>query len=126
MVDHSNIEFEKEFSERLTVHRNLDQEVVVTTVDKVRICLMANRDHMATKREWVTPLSLFITLTTTLVAAEFKNFLLDKALWQAIYLVCAVISAIWCVSSASRSWRHRNRGSIEAIVDELKSSAIAK
>ena len=33
-----SIEIGRELSDRLIVHKNIDQEIVLTTVDKIRIC----------------------------------------------------------------------------------------
>ncbi len=87
MTSPPRIELDKEFSDQLTVHKNIGQEIVVTTVDKVRICLMETRDCLTTKREWATPLALCLALLSTLVAADFRDYLLPKAVWQAMYIL---------------------------------------
>lgn len=114
------IELEKEFTERLTIHKNIGQEVVVTTVDKVRICLMENRDRLLGQREWLTPLSLFLAFVTTLNAAEFREFILKPAVWQAVYLIGSIVTFVWFVATAARAWRHRASVSIDTIVNTLK------
>ena len=59
MSTQPQIEFGKEFSEKLTVYKNLGQEVMVTTVDKVRLCLMTNRDSLYRKK-WLVNSIWFI------------------------------------------------------------------
>jgi hypothetical protein len=117
-----NIEIQREFSERLTIHKNLAQEVVVTTVDKVRLCLMDNRDCLLSKKEWVTPASVFATLITTLVAADFHDFIVKAPTWQALYILATLGSGAWLATAAIRGWRHRHRGSIDDIVASLKAN----
>lgn len=116
----SQIEFEKEFSEKLTIHKNLNQEVVVTTVDKVRLCLMKNRDWLTAKKEWLTPLGIFLALITTLVAAEFRNFIFEPSVWTSIYVIGTLISLVWLLKSGYTALKNKNSGSIESIVDEIK------
>ena len=119
MTSQASIELGKEFSERLTIHTNIGQEVVVTTVDKVRICLMENRDCLTAQREWLTPLSLFLALVTTLAAAEFRDFVLKAAAWQALYVLASIVTLTWALLAGVRAWKNRSRGSIDSIVTTL-------
>jgi hypothetical protein len=120
MKPNIQIDFKKEMAEKLTVHTNLGQEVVVTTVDKLRLCLIQNRDYLTIKREWLTPLGIFLTLLTTLVAADFRQFIFKADVWVAIYVIGALTSFVWFGSSAYKAWDNRGRGSIDDIVEELK------
>jgi len=120
MKPNIQIDFKKEIAEQLTVHTNIGQEVVVTTVDKLRLCLIQNRDYRTIKREWLTPLGIFLTLLTTLVAADFRQFVFNADVWVAIYFLGALISFIWFCWSAYKAWQNRGRGSIDDIVEELK------
>ncbi len=125
MSSKSQIEFEKEFSEKLTIHKNLNQEVVVTTVDKVRLCLMKNRDCLTAKNEWLTPLGIFLALLTTLVAAEFRNFIFDPNVWTSIYVIGTILSLFWLLRSGYNAYKNRNSGSIDFIVNEMKSQTVS-
>lgn len=120
----SQIDVEREFSRRLTVHKSLDQEVVVTTVDKVRLCLLENQECLKTRREWVTPLSLFLTLLASLFATEFKDFGLAAPVWEAIFVLGAAASAVWFLIGAVSAWRNRTAGGVEQIVEELKAHTV--
>lgn len=110
----------QEFSRRLTIHKSLEQEVVVTTVDKVRLCLMANQDCLRARREWVTPLSLLLTVLAALFATDFKEFVLAAAVWEAIFVLGAAASFVWLVIAGANAWRNRSLGGVERIVSELK------
>lgn len=115
------IELARELSEQLTLHKNIGQEIVLTTVDKVRLCLMETRDCLRDQREWVTPLALGVSLGGTLVAAEFHDFILGKAVWQASYTLALLACVCWFVFSLDKARRNRDRGSIDYIVNRLKS-----
>ena len=123
MTSETNIDIQKEFSERLQVHKNLAHEVVVTTVDKLRICLMENRDVVTAKHEWITPGSLLLTCITTIVAADFKKFVFEANVWQAVFVLLGIASLIWLVVSARKAWAHRNDGSIEQVVSKIKTAS---
>lgn len=124
MSTQPQIEFGKEFSEKLTVYKNLGQEVMVTTVDKVRLCLMTNRDSLTAKNGWLTPFGLFLALLTTLVAADFREFIFKPNVWVAIYVIGTIISFVWLCSSAWIAWKNRHKGSIDLIVEELKAQTV--
>jgi hypothetical protein len=120
------IELGRELAEQLTIHKNIGQEIVVTTVDKVRICLMETRDSLAAKDDWAAPLALLVSLITTLIAADFKNAGLQAATWQAIYVIGVVLSALWLIRTGRRSYQYRGTGSIDSIVGRLKSDTAAQ
>ncbi|GJQ22183.1 MAG: hypothetical protein HBSIN02_25380 [Bacteroidia bacterium] len=123
MTTPSQIEIEKEFTQKLTIHKNLGQEVILTTVDKVTLCLMKNRDNITAKREWLTPLSIFLALLTTLVAADFRKFIFEPNVWTAIYVIGAIVSFVWLCRAAYSAWLARSTGTITSIVNELKAQA---
>lgn len=120
MTTPPQIELGRELSEQLTVHKNIGQEIVLTTVDKVRICLMETRDSLSDQKEWVAPLAVLVPLVTSLVAADFRDVVLSKAAWQASYIIASVLCAGWLVVSGRKAWRNRSRGSIDYIVNRLK------
>lgn len=113
------INVEHEFSEKLTVHKNLNQDVIVTTVDKVRLCLLKNQDRLSKKHEWVTPFSLLLSFGTTLVAADFKTFIVEALVWKALFVFATIACLIWLLRTAKVAWENRKAGDVDAIVSEL-------
>jgi hypothetical protein len=118
-----NIEIGDEISEQLTVRRNVGQELLLITVDKVRICLMEARADLSSQKDWIAPLALVLSLSTTVVTADFRDFVFGKAVWQAGYVIAAALSLGWFVRSAVNARRTRNRASIEGILDRLRADA---
>ncbi|MFZ1081844.1 MAG: hypothetical protein WAO19_07955 [Candidatus Kryptoniota bacterium] len=118
----SPIEFEKEFSDRLTIHKNLQQEVLITTVDKVRICLMNNVNRLTAKQEWVAPLGIFITLVATLFATDFKEFIIKPEVWHAMYILSSLGVLVWLGRTGYKAWKMRSEVSVNSIIDELKNT----
>src|SRR5438552_360925 len=87
----------------LMVHSNVNQEIVVTTVDKLRLCLMRNYAHLTAKTAWTTPLGVLLTLAATLCAAEFRDTLgIKKEYWWALFMLAAASAAAWLVASLYR------------------------
>ncbi len=119
MTNQDHIEFEKEFSDKLTVHKNLKQEVVVTTIDKIRICLMQNKERLTVKNGWIAPLGILITLVATLFSTNFKTFIFKAEVWQAVYIIGTLITVVWLIVSIKKAWPNRDYDSVDAIISEL-------
>jgi hypothetical protein len=88
-------------------------------MDKSRLCLLKHRDAISKKNEWVTPFGLLLSFGTTLVAADFKDFVLTKSVWQALFVMASILCAGWFCRAAALAWKHRNAGDVETIVMEL-------
>ncbi len=122
------IDVRKEVTERLTVHTNVTQEVVVTTVDKMRLCLMRHSDQLRARGGWGIPLGVVLALIPTLVAADFRDSLgIKKEYWWALFLVATIAASAWLVVAAGRAigatyraYRKGSLDSVEHIVTELK------
>ncbi|MGN8197913.1 hypothetical protein ACS8Y6_04410 [Salinisphaera sp. RV14] len=114
------IDLQEDFSRQLTVHKSLDQEVIVTTADKVHLCLIKHRDKLTAKREWTLPASICITLVASLTAAQFRDFFLDAAVWKALFIISTIITFIWFCFAVKKAWDNRQSGDIDEIVEALK------
>ena len=110
---------QQKFLQTNKIHSNLEQVVIVTTEDKVRLCLHKSIDRLGTKREWWTPVALLITLVLALTTAEFKDqFTIPAATWQAFFLLLTAASFIW---TGVAIWKAtRVQVSVESIVSEIK------
>ena len=105
------------------IHWNLEQVVIITTEDKLRLCLQNAMDRLGTKREWWTPSALLATLILTLTTAEFKDLFIPSETWLAIFLTATVVSLIW---TGRAIWKAiQVKVSVESIVSEIKQQPIS-
>ena len=124
----SKMDFGKELSRGMLVHSTLTQEVLVTTADKLRLCLIGHKEALSCRTGWVAPLGILLALVCALVAADFKDaLLLSKEAWHNLFTASAGACALWFLWSAVRAcrsswvhWRMGSQGTIDDIVDELK------
>ena len=94
----SEIKLDEELINNSTVHKNVGQEFVITTVDKVKLCLREHKEVLSSRMEWIAPLGLFLALFTTLVAADFRDaFELKKEDWRAVFIVGTIASVLWLI-----------------------------
>lgn len=113
------IDFNSAMMADLTVHQNVRQELVVTTVDKLKICLMENREQLTAGREWMGMVGLTLSLVATLIAATFKDKWLPAATWEALYLLCSIAAAAYSSVLIIRAVRSAISGGIDELIDRI-------
>jgi hypothetical protein len=100
------------------VHLNVSQEVIITTEDKIRICLSEHLKQMEKKRGWIAPSGILIAIVVALVTSTFKDkFGLDAATWRAIFILSGIVSIGWLIWSIKEAWKSEK---LADIVAELK------
>jgi hypothetical protein len=114
--------FAADYVEQTRVHLNFDQNVVITTEDRLELCLRNHLECIGSKREWITPLSLFAAFLTTLLTSTFKDSLgLSAATWQALFVLLLIVSAIWSIAATIKAFSAKS--SLRGLLDEIKKSA---
>ena len=101
-----------------SVHSNVSQEVVVTTVDKLKIILGNHLHAIERKREWIAPAGLFTTLVVVFPTTSFREFYLKPETWEAIFLIATIFSFVWLVLSSVRAFKAEG---IDSVIDKIKS-----
>lgn len=120
-------DFASALTDELVTHTNVKQELVVTTIDKLKLCLLEHKANLRSRREWVAPAGLLATLVTTQIATDFKAALgVEPATWEAIFLISSVLAAILLIFLLYRSYRAYSTGGIDSLVDIIadKSSGV--
>src|SRR5216683_1703617 len=83
----SKIDIGKALIKGIRVHSSLEQEVIVTTCDKLRLCLGRHQNILSTRTSWIAPLGLLLTFVTAMIAADFKDVLLSPENWKAAFSI---------------------------------------
>ena len=99
------------------VHLNLSNEVIITTEDKVRLCLAEHLTRVEKKGAWVAPLGILIAIVVTLTTTTFKKIIFSAETWEAIFIISALISFCWLIRAIIYSIKSEKA---EDIVDKLK------
>lgn len=100
-----------------SIHWNVKSEFVMITEDKLELCLKKYNDSLKKSNDWITPLSIFITLLLAILTADFKDFIFSGTMWKAIFIVSMVIS-IYKIILAVKN--HINKMDIEEVIAEIK------
>ena len=101
-----------------STHQNTDQEVVVITIDKLRLVIHEHRSCLQDSKEWQAPAGILLSLITTFFTADFKLFLNVSAdTWRAVYMIATGLIILWLLRSLGSL---RNRKSIEDLFHHIK------
>lgn len=105
----------------ITTCKNVNQEFIVTTRDKLELVLLKTRDALISQRDWVTPAGLIISFLTTLLTSEFEDkFGISKSIWNAIFIVATLACVFWLFRALYNVYRTKDYGSTEKIIERIK------
>ena len=106
------------------IHKNLTQDVILTTQDKLRLALIEHRDVLAGKREWISAGSLALSLLSTLLLTTFQDKLgLSASTWQAMYALFFVFASVWLVKSLMSLYKNRKKREIDYLISQIKETS---
>jgi hypothetical protein len=101
------------------VHSNLTAEVIKITSDKLKLILTQHLKNLESKKEWLTPFSLLITILIVFPTTTFKEFISIKSTtWEAFFLMAIVLTFIWLVFAIIKAFKAKN---VDDIITLIKS-----
>src|SRR5712692_8032562 len=84
-----------------TVHANVGQELIFTTKDRLKLCLIAHQEVLRAKQGWAIPLGILVPVVLALATADFRDlFGLKGDSWRASFVIGALFSTAWLVRDA--------------------------
>ncbi|OPH61226.1 hypothetical protein BC351_14890 [Paenibacillus ferrarius] len=110
------------YADKSKLHNSLNQDVVLTTSDKLKLALTKYKDGLIAKTAWITPLSLFVTLVAAIIATDFKKIIISAELWQALFYLMTLASFVWLIASLIRKFRTKENAEdrfIKEILNQL-------
>ncbi len=116
-----SIDFGDELSKNVTIHKNVNQEIIITTADKIKLVLINTREVLTAQRQWWTPAGLLISFIATLCTAEFKDVLgMSKDYWQALFSFLSIGALIWLIVTLRKLYINRKGAKLDQIVEQIK------
>ncbi|SRR5260370_25984667 len=118
----STIEIDKEILKDSKVSTNVAQDIIVTTVDKAKLCLLEHQKTLSARHGWIAPVGILIPVLAALVTADFnkKFFGLGPAVWQAIFILSAIASSFWLLIALYHAVAAATRGGVDDVIKNLK------
>lgn len=107
------------------LHLNVSQEVIITTEDKIRLCLSEHLKRIEKRRAWLAPLGILIAIVLTLITSSFKENVLNLTAdtWHAIFIIAGLMCLVWLIRSVVEALKSVK---IEDVVGQLKKSSHIK
>ena len=106
------------------IYENTAQDLIITTEDKIRICLLTHVTYMERRKEWIAPLGLLFTIFITLTTTSFNTaFNVNPSTWKAIFIIGGFLSFIWLIISI---YQALNSKGVDDIITELKPKSAIK
>lgn len=105
------------------VRTNLSQTVIITTEDKIKLCLLNHLKGLQEKNSWVTPSGLIITIILAFLTTNFKDWIFSKYVWQAFFNIITIAFFIWLIVAVIKAFRAK---SIDDIIEEIKKTDVQK
>jgi hypothetical protein len=102
-----------------SIDANLKQEIFITTVDKARNCLKEALANVEQRNAWAAPAGILATIVVVFPTANFQDFVVSKDTWRAMFLIAALLSAVWLVRCL---WARRRVGplSVDDVIQGLR------
>jgi hypothetical protein len=118
------IELEKEdFQGEVIIHKNLTQDVVLTTEDKLRLALIQHRETLNSRSEWLGAGMLAFSFLSTLLLTTFKAVgPLSASTWQAVYLIIFILTFARFVNILVKMYLNRKKATIDYVIKKIKQS----
>ena len=102
-----------------TAHINLSQDTIIITEDKMRLCLMTHLQKAERRYAWLGPAGILATLLATFATTTFHDYYLPAAVWSAIFIVAAILTAGWLIKSL---WQARGAATVDDLVSQMKTA----
>ena len=84
---------------------------------------MKHLRRLGIRKSWVTPLSVFITVLLANRTASFVDkFGIEGSVWEAVFMLITIGSAIWFAVSIIRLCIHWKKSSLDDLIDVIKNA----
>ncbi len=111
----------EELGEGSTVSKNVGQDVIVTTRDRIELCLIHHQKNLRSRQDWLIPLGILVPIILALTTTAFKpkTLGLDGDTWQAVFVLGCFIASVWLVVTGMRAMKSSDTA-IETIISHMK------
>ena len=112
---------QEDLKSEVIIHKNLTQDVLLTTEDKMRLALIEYRDVLTARSEWLSAAVLVLSFLSSLLLSNFKDVgPISAATWQAIYFIFLVLAIVRFLNIVIKMYQYRKRARIDFVIDKIK------
>ena len=112
----SNDDLQKKIANSLTFHDNLGERILTISESKLKLCLNDNIENMENRSAWQAPAGILFTILVTILTSNFKDLILSKSDWRAIFICFGLLTSVWLLKALYKMPKIKKVGDI---VNEL-------
>lgn len=97
---------------------NTGSDIITITEDKLKNILREHFSLIRKAKDWIGAAGLSVTLVGSVALNDFRDFIVSKEVWFALYILLAVASFVYlaiCIHGAVKG-----KDSVERIIDDIK------
>ncbi len=114
---------QEDLKSEVIIHKNLTQDVLLTTEDKMKLTLIEYKDILASRGEWLGAAYAAFALLAALLTSDFKDIgPITGSTWQAIYAVFFTLFFVRFASVLVNMYKNRKKANINYIIKKIKQS----
>jgi hypothetical protein len=116
---------QEDLRSEVIIHKNLTQDVLLTTEDKMKLALIEYRDVLTARNEWLSSALLVLSLLSSLLLSDFKDVgPITAATWQSIYFIFLVLVVVRFGNVVIKMVQHRKRARIDFVISKIKADGL--
>lgn len=102
---------------------NVKSDLIEITEDKLENILLKHLQSLGTRKAWITPLSISATITLACLTTTFVDkFGIKGTVWEALFILIAISSAIWLTFSIICLFLHWEKSSLTSLIKVIKNA----
>jgi len=102
---------------------NVKSDLIEITEDKLENILLKHLKKMGTRKGWLAPLGLFISVVLANVSATFtEKFGIGASTWEAVFVLAAIGSGVWLFASLIAMWLNWKESTTDFLICHIKDS----
>jgi|GEM_PF-2105110 len=112
---------DEDFQGDVIVHKNLTQDLLVTTEDKMKLALIEYRDALSSHSEWVGAGMLVFSFMSPLLLANFRDIgPFSGETWRAVYFVLCALAFYRFITVLIKINRNRHKIKVDYTINKMK------
>lgn len=110
----------EEVASNTKVIKALSQDLLVISVDKIRLAYAEHISTRSTKNLWIAPIGLFCTLLLSLLTTTFADsFGVTGATWKAFFMFGCLLTLIWSIIAIKKSIQAPQIDDVDAFINSI-------
>lgn len=104
-------------------YTNVSQGLIHITEDKLNVILLRYKEKNRLLYSWTTPLGIFLSCLFATITASFNDtWGLPSSTWQALFIICTIITGIWLFIAVVIAIKNRKGHGIDDLIETIKNN----